>query len=79
MFANTSNVSDDANDEIENGEQLIIEENNIATTSDLQDIDENAQPSPDDQIDIEDEPSADEYIDYDAEPSADEEIDFSEE
>ena len=79
MFANTSNVSDDANDEIENGEQLVIEENNLATTSDLQDIDENAQPSPDDQIDIEDEPSADEYIDYDAEPSADEEIDFSEE
>lgn len=79
MFANTSNVSDDTTDEIENGEQLVIEENNLATTSNLQDIDENDQPSPDDQINIEDEPSADEYIDYDTEPSADEEINFSEE
>ena len=79
MFANTSNVSDDTTDEIENGEQLVIEENNLATTSNLQDIDENDQPSPDDQISIEDEPSADEYIDYDTEPSADEEINFSEE
>ena len=79
MFANTSNVSDDTTDEIENGEQLVIEENNLATTSNLQDIDENDQPSPDDQINIEDEPSADEYIDYDTDPSADEEINFSEE
>lgn len=79
MFANTSNVSDDTTDEIENGEQLVIEENNLSTTSNLQDIDENDQPSPDDQINIEDEPSADEYIDYDTEPSADEEINFSEE
>ena len=79
MFANTSNVSDDASDEIANGEQLEIEQNDITSATPLLGESENLSYTQDNQMDIEDEPSADEYVNYDADTSISEEIDFSEE
>lgn len=76
MFANTSNVSEDATEEIENGEQLSIEEADVEMLNDASDVLENGAETI---VSIEDEPSADEYVEYESDPSADEEIDYSEE
>ena len=86
MFANTSNVSEDA-EEIVDGEQLALEET-IPTDESIpiiaSDIDD--EPSADDQIEIDEQPEDDidnttseDYTsdaDLDSEPSADEYIDF---
>ena len=86
MFANTSNVSEDA-EEFVDGEQLALEET-IPTDESIpviaSDIDD--EPSADDQIEIDEQPEDDidnttseDYTsdaDLDSEPSADEYIDF---
>ena len=86
MFANTSNVSEDA-EEFVDGEQLALEETIPADESIpviASDID--SEPSADDQIEIDEQPEDDidnttseDYTsdaDLDSEPSADEYIDF---
>ena len=90
MFANTSNVSEDAEAELEGGEQLTLEEaiedtndnsmveatdTNESTTNEDTDID--SEPSADEMIDAGDDSYSDE-VDYDGDPSADEYIDFTE-
>ena len=90
MFANTSNVSEDAEAELEGGEQLTLEEAIEDTTTDslVEATDANESTTNED-TDIDSEPSADEMIDagddsysdevgYDGDPSADEYIDFTE-
>ena len=90
MFANTSNVSEEALKEIENGEQISLDDamdkdtdSSEIDSSDIQNI------STAEFINIDDEPSADDNIDvdesfpsddndFDADPSADENIDFIE-
>lgn len=90
MFANTSNVSEDAEAELEGGEQLTLEEAIEDTTNDVvvEATDANENDSNENNS-IDNEPSADEMIeagddsysddvDYDGDPSADEYIDFTE-
>ena len=78
MFANTSNVSDDVTEEIVDGEQLQLMDNDINSGLLENDVQHNDETSMYNNADI-DEPSADEHIDYDSDPSADDEIDFLEE
>ncbi len=87
MFANTSNVPEDA-EELEIAEQLSLEEGLDEAKEEAPAYVENADISEDksseevhkaDVAEYDDEPSADEHIDFDDEPSADEQIDFSEE
>ena len=90
MFANTSNVSEDAEAELEGGEQLTLEEAIEDTTTDSlveatdanestpsEDTGIDGDPSADDMIDAGDDSYSDE-VDYDGDPSADEYIDFTE-
>lgn len=79
MFANTSNVSEDAIDEIENGEQIDIDEIQTSSTNSSSVLTEDEIDKISISESIDDEPSADEYLEYDSDPSADEEIDYSEE
>jgi hypothetical protein len=86
MFANTSNVPEDA-EGLEIAEQLSLEESIDEAKEETPALSENTESGEDksnEEIhnadDSEyDEPSADEHIDFDDEPSADEDIDFSEE
>jgi segregation and condensation protein B len=86
MFANTSNVPEDA-EGLEITEQLSLEESIDEAKEETPALSENTESGEDksnEEIhnadDSEyDEPSADEHIDFDDEPSADEDIDFSEE
>ena len=86
MFANTSNVPEDA-EGLEIAEQLSLEESIDEAKEETPALSENTESgedNPNEEIhnadDSEyDEPSADEHIDFDDEPSADEDIDFSEE
>jgi hypothetical protein len=86
MFANTSNVPEDA-EGLEITEQLSLEESIDEAKEETDALSENTESGEDksnEEIhnadDSEyDEPSADEHIDFDDEPSADEDIDFSEE
>ena len=79
MFANTSNVSEDAIDEIENGEQIDMDEIQTSSTNSSSVLTEDEIDKISISESIDDEPSADEYLEYDSDPSADEEIDYSEE
>lgn len=86
MFANTSNVPEDA-EVLEIADQLSLEESIDEAkeeTTALSENTESGENKSNEEIhnadDSEyDEPSADEHIDFDDEPSADEDIDFSEE
>lgn len=86
MFANTSNVPEDA-EGLEIAEQLSLEESIDEAKEETPTLSENTESGEDKSTeeihnadDSEyDEPSADEHIDFDDEPSADEDIDFSEE
>lgn len=78
MFANTSNVSDDITEEIVDGEQLQLMDNDINSSLLENNVQHNDETSMYSNADI-DEPSADEHIDYDSDPSTADEIDFSEE
>ncbi len=91
MFANTSNVSDEVEEDIEGAEQISLDEamdektiTNESYTENADNIveggDEIHEEMNADMVDLDfDEPSADEHIDFDDEISADEQIDFSEE
>ena len=87
MFANTSNVPEDA-EELEAAEQLSMEESlddvndktpalAEGTEATEEKTDEEVHKA--DAVEYDDEPSADEHIDFGDEPSADEDIDSSEE
>ena len=89
MFANTSNVSEDAEAELEGGEQLSLEEAindkaddvSVEATSDSESLttennEVDSDPSADEMIDNGDVSFADD--EFDGDPSADEYIDFAE-
>jgi segregation and condensation protein B len=92
MFANTSNVPDDEEEEeIRGGEQISIESSEAIANANETSTHEDHEPSADDHVSIDDEaesadeqpmidsdPVDDEQFDYDEEPSADEQIDFDE-
>ena len=92
MFANTSNVSEDATEEIVDGEQLSLDtvedsdtgaEDNVAMAENAHGeteaadvIDADNEPSANDHVDFDEEPSADDNVDFDEEPSADDNIEI---
>jgi segregation and condensation protein B len=86
MFANTSNVSEDAEAELEGGEQISLEETIEGTTNNaLAESAADSEATSNGNNDIDNEPSADEMIENgddsysdDGDPSADEYIDFTE-
>jgi hypothetical protein len=89
MFANTSNVSEDAEAELEGGEQLSLEGAIDDKTSDVSvEATSDSESSTTENNEVDSDPSADEMIDngdvsfaddeFDGDPSADEYIDFAE-